>query len=84
MGWVKFIKIFEDNEWVIYKYSHDCEDFDGTVKIRKVKTLTDNDVIIVPSKSDTSKIFAFKVMGQVYKWIKSNEPLQDRYMLAYG
>lgn len=84
MGWVKFKKISEHNEWVIYKYSYDCEDFDGIVKIRKVKNLTDNDVFITPSNSDKHKIFAFKVMGQVNKWLKNDEVLQERYILAYG
>lgn len=85
MGWTKFVKIYEDGEWVIYKYSHDCEEYDGVVKIRKVKNLSDTDFVITPSRSDfKNNYFAFKIILQVSKWIENNEPLPENYMFASG
>lgn len=85
MGWVKFVKINEDSEWVTYKYSHDCEELDGTVKIKKVKNLSDGDFTIDPSRSDfKNNHFAFQVILQVRKWINGDLPLLENYSLSYG
>jgi hypothetical protein len=40
MEWVIFVIINEDSEWVTYKYSYDCEELDGTVRIKKLKNLS--------------------------------------------
>jgi hypothetical protein len=35
MGWVIFVKIFEDEHYIIYAYSHDSEILDGIIKVKK-------------------------------------------------
>ena len=36
MGWVVFEKIYEDEDYIVYKYSHDCYDMDGIIIVKKV------------------------------------------------
>lgn len=85
MGWVEFIKAFEDEDWVEYHYSHDCRDYDGKVKVRKVKEFSEDNVFIVPSKSDVANHkFAYNVAARIYTWIKNDQPLLDKCCLAYG
>lgn len=85
MGWVEFVKEFEDEEWIVYKYSHDCVDYDGEVRIRKVQKLTDDDYIIHTSKSDWSnRVWAMKVILFVHKRYRNGEASLEKHMLAYG
>lgn len=84
MEWVEFIKVFEDNELVVYKYSHDCYDYDGTIKIKKAKEFMENNSSITPSKSDIShNIFALGVISRVNTWIKNEQPLLDKFKICY-
>lgn len=84
MEWVEFIKVSEDDEFVLYKYSHDCYDHDGTIKIKKTKDFSENNASIIPSQSDIShNIYALGVVSRVNTWIKNDQPLLDKYKISY-
>ena len=91
MGYVVFIKIFEDESYVIYSYSHDSNLHDGKIKIRKglcdfsnLNSWADNFVEITLSETDKGNHFAMRVVVFLAKVIKDNKPFPDKHMLAYG
>ena len=78
LGWVEFIKEFEDADWVVYRYSHDCTDYDVMVKIKKDKVFREDNVVIMPSKCDClNNKFAYCVISRVFTWIRDDQPLLD-------
>jgi len=55
MGWVIFEKIYEDEYYVVYKYSHDSKEMDGIIKIKKVRYYDIDTSIVFNKFSDEEK-----------------------------
>ena len=77
MGYVVFKNIYEDENCVIYAYSHDSKIYDGVIKIQKVRYTPDNAsgfdkyIEITPSSTDTSNnLFAMKTVVFLIKYCK--------------
>ena len=92
MGYVTFIKIYEDEFCVIYSYSHDCDLHDGRIEIKKggcdlqnLDNWKEECVELTISKTDETGLFAIKALLFLAR-ICSNpyNSFPDKHMLAYG
>lgn len=75
MGWMLMVKIYEDETYIAYSYSHDSDILDGTIKVEKAigyleenrnKPMVDF-AEIKSSITDTDNFFAMKALGFIVK-----------------
>ena len=73
MGWMLIVKIYEDEIYIIYSYSHDSDILDGTIKVDKAighseenkrKPMVDF-AEIKSSVTDNNNFFAMRALGFV-------------------
>ncbi|MCL2528594.1 MAG: hypothetical protein FWE42_09285 [Defluviitaleaceae bacterium] len=93
MGWVIIIKIYEDDTYVIYSYSHDSHIQDGTIKIKKAlldpknsQECIYNFIEVKSSTTDKTNFFAIRVASGIFYKIKKGEfsDFPQKHMFAWG
>ena len=79
-GWVVFEKIFEDECFIEYKYSHDSNIMDGTIKIRKElgHRVETNSIFNKFSENEKNEIFRV-VFDNIEEEPKVNNELWQEY-----
>jgi hypothetical protein len=62
MGWVVFVKLFEDEYYITYAYSHDSEILDGIIKIKKEFLSYESEDEVFNEFTDDEKDEIFRVI----------------------
>ena len=93
MGWLLIVKIYEDDVYIIYSYSHDSDILDGTIKVEKaIGHLEENKnkpmidfAEIKSSATDRDNFFAMKALGFIVKvCFSGNLEFPERKQFAWG
>ena len=93
MGWMLMVKIYEDEIYINYSYSHDSDILDGTIKVKKsighseeIKNKPMKDLAeIKTSISDSYNFFAMQALGFIMKICLSGiSEFPERKHFAWG